>query len=889
VDINMIGKSAPRTETAKPRPSRKARSEIERQALLARLSERPSERLVLIEAPAGYGKTTLLEQFYAEHEARGDHIVWISADDADTADDLTSRVAIALEDAGFALPTSEVVRLSENGLEAAGAMTLLQRIERCGRSCTLIMDDAEKLSIQAMRLFVDVVVRLQPDNLRLLMACRQNPGVDTSIHAIEGRLLHLGPEQLRLSDAEIAAVLHEKLKTKDLEQFVQEINGWPAALEVVEQTLGAPTGRAASALQIESCLGRVSDRFKSQVLIHASVQERGFIEEAAALGSFTAAMMDFVGCRHDSASLIRRIRCRFVALVQAGDHSSEVYFVHPLLKREWVARAATARRPAGPLYGRAAQWCYSVGEKVQAVRYALWTDDYTMAVAYFEKMGGLTLSLTEGMLTLTQMMTLLHEERAERFPRVLAAISLVHLKSGQIGLADEYFQRARSFLEEGERGTADPLVYELALLELLLSQYGYRGLKSDCQRQNLRLLMSWGEYEPAMRGFIAIIQCLVHLQSGAFELARFFGNNALAEAMRCRSSYEELHGYIHLGAERLVAGRRDEALAYYRRSLAIAQSEFAADQNLEYRCHVFLGELFWEYGEVGAARKHIKYVIKHQHPLDSTVEISMAAFKVCCEYLYYHEGPRQAVAYIEQVRQGLIQDGRERLITFTDALLLFVHCQAGRADLARTVAQRLRPIIALSHATGTWREVEMFTLSLIRIARLDDQVAQAESYLDRLLEVADRTANRRLLSYALAEKAVLEIGHSEATSAHETLGQMFELVKLTRYLRPVINQLRHIGPTLEAVWSDRPGGEQLLRDALDAAEGHNGAERYGGLSSRQIEVLGELCKKQSDKRIARNLGLTPDGVRYHLKAIYTQLSVSTRAAAIQLAHERGLV
>ncbi len=62
-----------------------------------------------------------------------------------------------------------------------------------------------------------------------------------------------------------------------------------------------------------------------------------------------------------------------------------------------------------------------------------------------------------------------------------------------------------------------------------------------------------------------------------------------------------------------------------------------------------------------------------------------------------------------------------------------------------------------------------------------------------------------------------------------------------------------------------------------------------GLTLRQLDVLRELAKGQSNKRIGRALMLSPETVHHHLKAIYPKLGVSRRDDAVAEAYRRAII
>lgn len=73
------------------------------------------------------------------------------------------------------------------------------------------------------------------------------------------------------------------------------------------------------------------------------------------------------------------------------------------------------------------------------------------------------------------------------------------------------------------------------------------------------------------------------------------------------------------------------------------------------------------------------------------------------------------------------------------------------------------------------------------------------------------------------------------------------------------------------------------------ASAASATRRETGLTERELEVLEGLVRGERNKEIARSLGVTERTVRAHLSMIYMKLDVDSRALAVAVAIERGLI
>src|SRR5580658_9683894 len=150
----MLDSPQPRPSKFIPRPS--GPNQLERHQLLALLQQNSHAKLVLIHAPAGFGKTTLMVQWHQQLAAAGQATGWITIDPEDN-------------DAGrFS------VNLRQALLPDAGGITadLFDSINRClksQRSFTLFLDEAEHLSAPDAAHLVEVILEYSPENFHLVI------------------------------------------------------------------------------------------------------------------------------------------------------------------------------------------------------------------------------------------------------------------------------------------------------------------------------------------------------------------------------------------------------------------------------------------------------------------------------------------------------------------------------------------------------------------------------------------------------------------------------------------------------------------------------------------------------------------------------------------------
>jgi DNA-binding NarL/FixJ family response regulator len=106
-----------------------------------------------------------------------------------------------------------------------------------------------------------------------------------------------------------------------------------------------------------------------------------------------------------------------------------------------------------------------------------------------------------------------------------------------------------------------------------------------------------------------------------------------------------------------------------------------------------------------------------------------------------------------------------------------------------------------------------------------------------------------------------------------------------------ITKSSHSDTILAALRLVLAGGVYVPPALLDCSEGvppHPVSSRYPSLSYRQIQVLRELAKGQSNKQIGYALDVTEGTVKLHMAAIFRILRVNNRTEAVLVAQKMGL-
>ncbi len=887
---------------AKVSPPKLPASACLREGLLRRLEADPGNRIVVLDAPAGFGKTLLLSQLLELYRERGSAVAWLSVDETDEPEVLVPYLAYAFHTGGVdMLPTGLVSAPFHGSRMAYGLGRLLQAVETAGLDCLLVLDDAERMREDTIAEVMDPLLRMQPDNLRIAIACRNNPGIRLSHFAVRGELMTLSPDDLRFARGEIAAWFGEGADDKLLDALIERTDGWPVALQLLRFGNAPP---AADAFRFTPASRESAAYIREQLLARLAPDEVDWLRETSVLETLRADAADHVRGARDSQSLIQRLHSRLEGIFSALEEDG-AYRLHPLI-REHLLEEQQERFPdrLRELNLNAAAWLTSRGQGLAAMRHALEGGAPELAATIFEEMGAARLWLREGMGRLNAALALLEPYALDGFPRIAIARSLSFAKSGDMRRAREALTRARDasrgFTEDRPGGDSRAVLIEGHYIDLLLTEYGCAPTADALADDTWESVLEYVRGDPVLHAYIMTWRCLINVQSGHFEDAIRYGRKALHDFEHSGSRYGVLFIHLHFGMVELARGRTGRALEEYARAASIQRRDVPGDSGVRTICHIAMGEAYWERGDLGNARKYLRQVARQVRHAEAWFDLYMAAYCCGAEYLRHEHGFEEALAHLDAAREHARTQGLERLEQFLDALYLRLLCDEGRDREARAFLERHADLLdpeRLPDPQLTWRELEMFTLARTRAALLDGRDELAARQLEALALAGEATGNVRLCLQAGVERALLALGRGDREGALEQLFGAARLAREGRYLRPFLLAragLDSLVPDLCARIASGYASNEDLRSFADELSrrmqaGEPSEEGPEGFSPRELEIIGELSRGQSDKVIARAVGISAHGVRYHLKKIYSKLDVRNRTQAVARARQMGLV
>jgi LuxR family transcriptional regulator, maltose regulon positive regulatory protein len=864
--------------------------------------------LIVVSAPAGFGKTSMLADWI---RGRSRPAGWLSLDAGDNdpvrfwrhVAAALDRVCAGISDKvgplfGPPPPASfeELVTALINELAgAAGDEEVL-----------LVLDDYHVIEAGAVHASVGFLLEHQPPGLRLVLASRSDLPLPLARLRARGQLTELRSADLRFTVDEAAALLRQAagadLQAGLVAALAGRTEGWAVGLHLAGLSLRGQDNAAGFVAAFSGSHRYILDFLAEEVLDRQPEAMRAFLLETSVLERLSGGLCEAVTGRAGGQAMLEAVE-RAGLFLTPLDEVRGWWRYHPLFADLLRARLQKEQPGAPPaLHRSAAVWFEAGGLVHEAIDHALAAGEPTWAARMIERNLDLLLERAEGA-TVDQWVAALPAELVSTRTQLLLAQALWVTWSGRLAeaerlIADAELVREDASDEPGDRPDASVnlLANVTATISLLRAGIAWRRgeteqmeafaqqaqVRLSAEDRSLRLLVGWYLAEADwLRGRLAEAEKRL---AGADAGPHATGGRHLA----MRAAYD-------LGEVRRARADLDGALRAYDQAVEIV-TEAGRTSPWAGLAYLGMAEVLYERDSMDAAARHAADGIALCRQLADTQPLATGLARLA--WIRQSEGDRagalEAMAEAWQLAPGLGAAG-------TAGLLNPVPAQRARLLLARGDIAAAADWAA-QHGVRTGDEPDYPTepehLVLARVLLAQDRPQEALALLERWLTAAvtqDRTASiievRALQALALAAS-------TEQASALRTLASALELACPRRYVRVFADEGAPMNALLGKLAAAQSAGHAepgsvpadylaRIRQAFAPKPATPGLR--DPLTERELEVLRLIAAGRSNQRISRDLTVALDTTKKHVSHILAKLEAANRTEAVARARELSLI
>jgi LuxR family maltose regulon positive regulatory protein len=864
-----------------------------------------------VSAPAGFGKTTLLADWFHEADGADRRVAWLSLDASDHEPaSFWTYVVTALQAAVPGVGASALELISSPMPTDLVLTTLLNELAAAPGDVWLVLDDYHLVDSREVSEGMTFLLTHLPPHVHVVLSTRADPDLPLARWRVRGELVEIRAADLRFTYDEAAEYLNEvtglHLTAGDVEALEERTEGWIAALQLAALSIQGRDDVSGFIAQFAGTDRYLVDYLVEEVLAHQPEPVREFLLRSAVLDRLTGPLCDAVVGRDDGRDMLTTLERANLFLVPLDDQR-EWFRYHHLFADVLQARMLAERPDLVPqLHQRASRWYEAHDFAEEAIRHALASRDFDRTVSLMElAVPAVRRHRHEAMLL--GWLKVLPDDAVRSSPVLSVFYGYLLMISGDLDGFEARLDDADRALAGVPEGAAPPWAEtdELRTLPATIAVYRAsvaqaRGDVAGTAEHARRALELAGPGDHLARGGAAGFLGLAAWAQGDVSSALETFAQAVASLHAGGNLVDELSSTLVLADMWLAAGHPSTARRLYLRALQVSEAHDGPVLRATPDLHVGLSELDYEVGDLGAARQHLEQAAA----LGEAAAMTESRFRwyVAMGRLVDAEAdPHEAIALLETAEQlyrpGFFPDVRP--IAAIKARVWIAH-----GDLATAADWVHERGVSATDEAVYLREFDHLTLVRLLIARHrahsdPDALGQALQLLARLRDAADASGRAGSLVEIRMLSALAQDAQGHRPQALETLGQSWaQSPEPEAYVRLFLDEstpMRELlgAPDLQGVAGDH--ARRLLSfgaapDVDATASGRHPAQSSAEpLSERELQVLRLLDSELTGPQIARELFVTVNTLRSHTKRIFTKLEVTTRRAAVRRARERGLM
>jgi len=372
--------------STKLNPPTTTAAQVPRNAIRELVRTSTSVKLILVRAPAGFGKTTAMVQcrdLLAQNQVDS---AWMTLDSADNDASRFLACLAAAVDSMTAERGAAPAQVATDSSRAAGdvALEIMARLAAHPAPFALFLDDFEAVQEPTVLRLVREILDNLPRRGQLVIGSRGLPDLGLGRLRARGQLLEIDAAQLRFSLSETTEFFNQRrqvaLREEDLSQLQRKTEGWVAALWLASVALERREERSEFIARFSGSNAAVGDYLAEDVLAHQPPHIRAFLLKTSILRHLNASLCDALLPGAGSAAILQQLEDANLFLTPI-EGQERTYRYHSLFAG--FLRAQLGREMPGELerlHRAASQWYEEQRRPVPAIDHAIEGGNFEHAV-----------------------------------------------------------------------------------------------------------------------------------------------------------------------------------------------------------------------------------------------------------------------------------------------------------------------------------------------------------------------------------------------------------------------------------------------------------------------------------------------------------------------------
>lgn len=863
---------------------------IQRVRVVNQISRGLDSNLVVLKAPAGFGKTTALAQWV---RTISDNKVWITLDR--TENDPIDFLLCFLGSVKPYLPTIDksFLEMPQNApLDSLESyLTLfINQIVNYQKKLIFVLDDFHKIENETIIDALCFLVGNKPKNIKVVIATRADLPFSCAKYRATGELVEITEDDLRFTQNETKLFINKfpniRISDKDILELFKKTEGWAAGLKLSLLSLMKEKENPNYISQLSGANQHLKDFLLDEVLLLQTPRIQEFLLQTSILNRLTAPLTDYMLGINNSQELLDYIN-RNGLFLSSLDNDKQWYRYHQMFSDLLIKRLNTKYpERVADLYSRSAKWQLDNGFISEAISHIIKSGDYDYATKIIDKYAGETWAAGK-ISTLLYWLKLIPDNVLQSDPELCLLKAWIYYLGGKNGLMNQYINISTDFQKcilDHKR-----LVRLEGLHNVIIAAY-------NSNIGNLEeTKIAFGKVEHYLSPSDIYWRIATYVSLGI----AYTHTNQLQEASNIFHKVLKISENIdfhlafitsssYLAKVRMLQGNLLEAQQICNNAFLFLQNSLKVIPNLLslYIDHRYSEIALFQY-KLPEAEKKLKKQLESCDIEDNTLQ-KLRGLIIAIQLKIIQNEDDIAYELIENANRLLITTKTIDLSKSIKALEAWLALRNAQTYVGLDWVNSIKDDLSKNINCSRELEHQIFLEVLIET----EQFEAAGAHIEQLLQETRKYGFSTLHIIALIMKTRILMRSNKSRLAIATLEEAIHIGKMHNLLGPFI----YLGETLNSLYQNIPASDILSRRFIKKIISAQNLRINAGtriqeviLTDRETQVVNELTSGLTYLEIALKLNISVNTVRTHIKNIYAKLGVYNRVEAVRKAHQLDLV
>ncbi len=878
---------------------------VQRLNLFEKLNEGLKRKLILISAPAGFGKTTVVSHWINKYSIP---TAWFSIDtnDNDIVDFLSYIISgIQNIDDGFGKRAMEVLKSPTPPSSESIINLLINDIIKIKKDFILILDDFHLINNKEIFKALSYLLEYLPENLHVVILSRSDPNLPIAKIRSQNQLIELRSADLSFSANDISVLFNKKLRTKlsveDIYSLENKTEGWIAGLQLAALSMQGYDDNSAFINALAGNNRYIMDYLIEEVLNAQEDDVKDFLLKTSLLKQFSAPLCNAILNRNDSQQILEKLENNNMFIYPLDNERHWYRFHHlfaDLLKQRLLFNDSSMIEE---LHNRACEWY----EKKQLYNLAI---EHALANNNFEKSIQLLGEIVEQMwengqhAAIIKYGELLPDELIKKNAEFGFYYSWILISAGKIKKAEPFLVGAEQITKNiiREKKISNE---ELKSNETLLGKIAVAFAYMNSHQEHSEKTFDYCKI--AMKNLSEDNPLWYSWAWFSYGVA-YFAKGELLEsnkAFNCAFEYGKKSGNIYLMSTIVIRmAENEQQLGHYKLAYKKCSDllSLISDKGLSQ-----ITKADWTYAALYFIMGTTQYMWADTEKAFENIKI---AYNLCKDGSDVYLKVFVLMVYSIVLKELNDNDAEKRISELDDLIKnnsvppFLTSFYIGWKTYLLTEKEQIEDAnILISEYLEHNKEInyvnEAAYVAYARLLRIQNRLDEAELLLSELYDFASKGKRIERMIEVRVQHAILYNMQRKSNKALSCLMEAIELAaneNLLSYFVFIANDIHNVLQEVFKIHATSKTNipKQFIDDlkaVLEKREKQNRISIDSELSARELDTLKLIAEDLSNQEIADKLFISINTVKSHVKNILLKQETDSRSKAVTKAKKQGII